>query len=118
MSEKIGFIGIGIIGKGMSANLLKAGFDVVVWNRTKSKTEPLVEQGATVADSPAEVAAPCDIIITCVSDTPDVEAVILGENGVIHGVKEGALVIDCSTISPYATREIASKLNENAGCPD
>ena len=112
MSEKIGFIGIGIMGKGMSANLLKAGFDVVVWNRTKSKTEPLVEQGAAVADSPSEVAAQCDIIITCVSDTPDVEAVILGEDGVIHGVKEGALVIDCSTISPYATREIASKLNE------
>jgi 3-hydroxyisobutyrate dehydrogenase len=112
MSEKIGFIGIGIMGKGMSANLLEAGFDVVVWNRTKSKTEPLVEQGATVADNPAEVAAQCDIIITCVSDTPDVEAVILGENGVIHSVKEGTLVIDCSTISPYATREIASKLND------
>lgn len=112
MSEKVGFVGIGIMGKGMSANLLKAGFDVVVWNRTKSKTDPLVEQGATVANSPSEVATQCDVIITCVSDTPDVEAVILGENGIIHGIKSGALVIDCSTISPHATREIADKLNE------
>ncbi|MDQ7024137.1 MAG: NAD(P)-dependent oxidoreductase [Anaerolineae bacterium] len=111
MSEKVGFVGIGIMGRGMSANLLKAGFDVVVWNRTKSKTDALVEQGATVAESPSAVAAQCDMIIVCVSDTPDVEAVILGENGIIQGVKAGALVIDCSTISPHATREIADKLN-------
>jgi 3-hydroxyisobutyrate dehydrogenase len=112
MSEKVGFVGLGIMGRGMAANLLKAGFDLTVWNRTQSKTEALVKDGAKAADTPSELAAKCDIIITCVSDTPDVEAVILGEDGIIHGVKSGALVIDCSTISPHATREIAEKLNE------
>ena len=112
MSEKIGFIGLGIMGRGMVANLLKAGFVVSVWNRTASRVEPFVAHGATVGASPADVAAHSDIIIICVSDTPDVEAVILGENGVIHGVNSGALVIDMSTISPHATRDIAAKLAE------
>lgn len=111
MSEKVGFIGLGIMGRGMSANLLKAGFAVTVWNRTSSRCDALVEQGASAGSSPADVAAQSDIIVVCVSDTPDVEAVILGENGVIHGAKEGALVIDCSTISPHATRDIAAQLN-------
>lgn len=110
--EKIGFIGLGIMGQGMAANLLKAGYAVCVWNRTASRADALVEAGATRGESPSNVAEQCDIIITCVSDTPDVEAVILGENGVIHGVKSGALVIDMSTISPQATREIADKLAE------
>lgn len=112
MAERVGFIGLGIMGRGMANNLLKAGFAVRVWNRTASRMEPLVEAGAQAGSSPADVAANSDIIITCVSDTPDVEKVILGEDGVIHGAKAGALVIDCSTISPQATREIAAKLNE------
>ena len=111
MSEKIGFIGLGIMGGGMTHNLLKAGFDVTVWNRTTSKMNEFVEAGAQAAASPAELASKCDIIMTCVSDTPDVRAVIMGDDGVIHGVKEGALVIDHSTISPQVTREIAAKLN-------
>jgi len=111
MSEKIGFIGLGIMGRGMTHNLLKAGFDVTVWNRTASKMDEFVEAGAKAADSPADLASKCDIIMTCVSDTPDVQAVILGDEGVIHGVQEGALVIDHSTISPHVTREIAAKLN-------
>jgi 3-hydroxyisobutyrate dehydrogenase len=111
MTEKIGFIGLGIMGAGMVSNLLKAGFPVTVWNRTPSRAEPLLQQGATWADTPAQVASQTDIIIICVSDTPDVQAVILGENGVIDGAKAGALVIDCSTISPQATREIAQQLN-------
>ncbi len=110
MSEKVGFIGLGIMGQGMARNLLKAGFIVCAWNRTSSKTEALVSEGAQAGKSPADVAAQCDIIVTCVSDTPDVEAVILGENGVIHGAKAGSLVIDCSTISPQATRAIAEQL--------
>jgi 3-hydroxyisobutyrate dehydrogenase len=114
MSETIGFIGLGIMGRGMVANLLQAGFVVCVWNRTASRVEPFVEIGATVGASPADVAAHSDIIITCVSDTPDVEAVILGEDGVIHGVKEGSLVVDMSTISPQATREMAAKLAEKS----
>ncbi|MCB0082523.1 MAG: NAD(P)-dependent oxidoreductase [Caldilineaceae bacterium] len=108
MAESVGFIGLGIMGLGMARNLLKAGFSVCAWNRTISKAENL--EGATVGKSPADVAAQSDIIITCVSDTPDVEQVILGENGVIHGVKAGSLVVDCSTISPQATQTIAEKL--------
>ena len=112
MSERIGFIGLGIMGRGMAANLLKAGFPVRVWNRTASRMDPLVDAGAEAGSSPADVAAHSDIIITCVSDTPDVEAVVLGDDGVIHGVKEGALLVDCSTISPKVTQEIAATLAE------
>ena len=112
--EKIGFIGLGIMGRGMARNLLKGGFEVCVWNRTTSRIAPLVDAGATAGDNPADVAGQSDIIITCVSDTPDVEAVILGEQGVIHGAKAGSLVIDMSTISPQVTVEIAEKLAEKS----
>jgi 3-hydroxyisobutyrate dehydrogenase len=112
MSERVGFIGLGIMGRGMASNLLKAGFDLRVWNRTASRADELVSAGATAASSPADLAANSDIIITCVSDTPDVEAVILGDDGVINGVKGGALVIDMSTISPQTTREIADALQK------
>jgi 3-hydroxyisobutyrate dehydrogenase len=110
MSERVGFIGLGIMGRSMARNLLKAGFAVRVWNRTASRMDELTAEGASKAVSPADLAAQCDIIITCISDTPDVEAVILGERGVIHGVQPGALVIDMSTISPHATRAMADKL--------
>ncbi|UCG22994.1 MAG: NAD(P)-dependent oxidoreductase [Chloroflexota bacterium] len=112
MSERIGFIGLGIMGRGMAHNLLKASFDVGVWNRTAARMEPLAEAGAAPAASPSQLAAQSDIIITCVSDTPDVQAVILGDEGVIHGVRPGSLVIDMSTISPQVTREIAAALSE------
>jgi 3-hydroxyisobutyrate dehydrogenase len=110
MNERIGFVGLGIMGQGMARNLLKAGFPVRVWNRTAARMEPLVAAGAQAGSSPADVAAHSDITIVCVSDTPDVEAVVLGENGIIHGAAPGALVIDCSTISPQTTREIAERL--------
>lgn len=112
MSEKLGFLGLGIMGRGMTANLLKAGFEVTVWNRTAHRMDEFVHQGAKAASSPAEVAANADIIFICVSDTPDVEAVLFGENGVIHGVKSGELVVDHSTISPTATRDMAERLAE------
>jgi 3-hydroxyisobutyrate dehydrogenase len=112
MTERVGFIGLGIMGRGMARNLLKAGFDLRVWNRTASRMDELVAEGATAATSPANIAAQSDVIITCVSDTPDVETVILGESGVIAGIKAGALVIDMSTISPQATQAIAAKLAE------
>jgi 2-hydroxy-3-oxopropionate reductase len=112
MSERIGFIGLGIMGKGMARNLLKAGFEVTVWNRTASKAEELSAEGAKVAASPKELAAASDIIISCVSDTPDVQNVLLGENGAIEGAKKGSLVIDMSTISPQVTKEIAEALSE------
>lgn len=111
MSERIGFVGLGIMGRGMVRNLLKNGFSVRVWNRTVSRSEELAQDGASIGSSPADVAAHSDIIITCVSDTPDVEQVILGENGIIHGAAAGSLVIDMSTISPQATLEIAKQLN-------
>ncbi len=112
MSENVGFIGLGIMGRGMARNLLKAGFDLCVWNRTAGRMEALAEAGARTATSPADLARRCKVIITCVSDTSDVVEVMLGEHGVIHGVQQGALVIDMSTISPQATREVAARLNE------
>lgn len=110
MGERIGFIGLGIMGRGMATNLLRAGFALTVWNRTASRMDDLVATGATAAASPAVVAAGSDIIITCVSDTPDVLAVTLGEGGIIHGARPGSLVIDMSTISPQAAREMAAAL--------
>jgi 3-hydroxyisobutyrate dehydrogenase len=112
MSKSVGFIGLGIMGRGMAHNLLRAGFEVRVWNRTAAQMAPLVESGASAGENPADVAAHCDITITCVSDTPDVEEVILGDGGIIHGAPSGSLVVDMSTISPQATREIASRLQE------
>lgn len=110
--EKIGFIGLGIMGKPMALNLLKAGFKVIAYNRTKEKVNAIVDAGGEEGLSPREVAENSDIIITIVSDSPDVEDVILGENGIIKGIKAGSVVIDMSTISPSVTKEIATKLNE------
>ena len=112
MEEKVGFIGLGIMGQGMVRNLLGAGFDLTVWNRTTSKMEPLLAAGAKSAENPAALARVCDVIITCVSDTPDVEAVIAGDDGVVDGVEPGNLVIDMSTISPQATMALAERLAE------
>ena len=109
MSERVGFIGLGIMGQGMARNLLRAGIDLTVWNRTASKAAALAREGATQAGSPAELAARCDVIILCVSDTPDVEAVLFGDNGVFYSVRSGSLVVDCSTISPIKTQQFADK---------
>lgn len=110
MKESVGFVGMGIMGRGMAANLLRHGFDVTVWNRTPSRVAPLAEAGAAVGGSPTAVAENNTVIVVCVSDTPDVEEVILGPQGVIHGIQPGSLVIDCSTISPNTTKEIAARL--------
>ena len=109
---KVGFVGLGIMGKPMAMNVLKAGFPLSVYNRTKAKADEVVAAGATWCDSPQIVAQNSDVIITIVSDTPDVEQVLFGENGVVHGAKEGAVVIDMSTISPQATRDFAARLKE------
>ena len=108
--NRIGFIGLGIMGRGMARNIRKAGFPLTVWNRTTSRADELVAAGATLASSPADLARQSDIIISCVSDTPDVEQVLLGEDGVLHGAASGTLVIDMSTISPQTTRTIGEKL--------
>lgn len=110
--KKIGFIGLGLMGKGMSLNLLKAGFPLTVWNRTESKMKPLLEAGAEEGGSPKDVAERSDIIIDIVTDSSDVEEVILGNEGVIYGAKPGAIVIDMSTISPLTTIRIAEKLSK------
>ena len=110
MSERIGFIGLGIMGQGMVNNLIKAGHAVSIWNRTRSRMERFIEAGANPCTSPADVAAHSEIVITCVSDTADVEEIILRENGAIYGIESGNLVIDMSTISPQMTRYIAGAL--------
>ncbi|NCC33503.1 MAG: 2-hydroxy-3-oxopropionate reductase, partial [Chloroflexia bacterium] len=108
MTERVGFIGLGIMGRGMAANLLKAGFDLTVWNRTSGRADELVAQGANLAASPAELAAQCQVIISCVSDTPDVHALLLGD--VLTSAQPGSLVIDMSTISPQGARVCAEAL--------
>ena len=110
--KRIGFIGLGIMGGAMSMNLLKAGFPLAVWNRTPEKVKPLLEAGAKPAKSPKEVAEKSDVVIDMVTDSKDVEEVLIGEEGVIHGARPGTIVVDMSTISPIVTREIAKKLGE------
>jgi 2-hydroxy-3-oxopropionate reductase len=107
---RIGFIGLGIMGRPMASNLLKAGFRVVVHSRTHSKVDALVALGAEAGISPRDVAAHSDIVITMVPDTPDVRHVMLGADGVIDGAHDGLIAIDMSTISPTATQEIAAAL--------
>lgn len=112
MAKKIGFIGLGIMGMPMARNLINKGFDVTVYNRTVSKAQRLAAEGARKVITPVELAGDNSVIITMVSDTPDVESVILGENGIIESVKPDSVVIDMSTISPQATRKIAARLGE------
>ncbi len=111
-TPRIGWIGPGIMGKPMCRNLLKAGFPLAVYARRPESAQELTALGADFYPSPAELAAQVDIVISMVSDTPDVEAVLLGKGGVIEGGKPGLLVIDMSTISPVKTREIATQLLE------
>ncbi|MDZ7337797.1 MAG: 2-hydroxy-3-oxopropionate reductase [candidate division KSB1 bacterium] len=110
--QHIGFIGLGIMGKPMAMNLLRAGYGLTVYNRSKAPVEFMVAQGAEAAASPREVAERSEVVITMVTDSPDVEEVILGPNGVAEGVRAGAVVIDMSTISPTVTRRIAAALEE------
>jgi len=112
MADRVGFIGLGIMGKPMAKNLLEAGHELVVYNRTREKAEELTEDGATVADNPREVAEQSDVIITMLPDSPQVEEVLAGEGGVVEGVSEGDLIVDMSTISPVVTEELAEKVRE------
>lgn len=109
---RVGFIGLGIMGRSMSRNLHAAGFDVTVWNRTRSKMEEAVRWGARSADSPRELAASSDVVITMVGDTPDVGEVVQGPDGILSGAYEGLVWIDMSTISPDATRQLAKDVAE------
>ena len=109
---KIGYAGMGIMGRGMAGCLLRAGHDVMVWNRTRPRTDDLAAAGAEVADRPRDLAAACDMIMMCVSDTPDVEEVTLGSDGLLHGLDTGKMVVDHSTISASATRRLATAVKE------
>jgi len=112
MTGKVGFVGLGIMGRPMARNLLAAGYELVVHNRSRGKAEGLAEEGASVADNPKEVAESCETVITMLSDSPQVEEVLAGENGVFEGVWEGALLVDMSTISPVVAKELAAEARE------
>jgi 2-hydroxy-3-oxopropionate reductase len=115
MSETIGFIGLGIMGKPMARNLLKAGYPLLVHNRSRASVEELANEGAAPAANAYEVAAAADILITMLPDSPDVEQVYNGAEGVFKGARSGALLIDMSTISPVVARKLAADA-ERRGC--
>jgi 3-hydroxyisobutyrate dehydrogenase len=110
---RIGFIGLGIMGRPMALNLVNAGFSLTVYNRTAAKCKPLIDAGAVSVSSTREVAESSDVVITIVSDTPDVESVLFGKEGVASGLREGQIVIDMSSISPSATETFAARLREH-----
>jgi 2-hydroxy-3-oxopropionate reductase len=112
VKKKLGFIGLGIMGKPMAKNLLKAGFNLVVFSRSNGPVEELVKEKALSANSPGEVAEHSEVIITMLPDSPEVEEIILGKDGVIRGTKPGSVVIDMSSINPLVTQEIAKALKE------
>lgn len=107
---KIGFIGLGIMGKPMARNLIKAGYKLVLYNRTREKEKELLELGAESAQNPKEITEKSDIIITMLPDSPDVENVILGKNGVIEGLQKDKIVIDMSSIAPLITKKIEKEI--------
>ena len=109
---KLAFIGLGVMGLPMAGHLLAGGYELSVFTRTAAKAKPLASKGAKLAKSPADAARNADVIFLCVPDTPDVETVLLGDFGIIAGVKKGAIVVDHSTISPSATRSFAGQLKK------
>ena len=106
--KKIGFIGLGIMGSRMAANLKKAGFELVVYNRTAAKADQLVEEGAFLVDSPEEVGKQCDVVFTMLSSPEVVKETVLGAQGLFSGMNAGGLWVDCSTVNPSFTKEMAS----------
>lgn len=104
--ERIGFIGLGLMGKPMALNVLKAGFPLTVLNRSRPPMAELAAAGATLAETPMQVAQQSDVVITCVPDSPDVEAIVLGDNGILAGARPGMLFMDNSTIAPATARKI------------
>ena len=108
--EKIGFIGLGIMGKPMARNLLKAGYQLVVYDINSSAVEDLVKDGAKAGRSSGDVAFQCEVIITMLPNSPDVKEVVLGNNGVIYSIKPGSVLIDMSSIAPLTSKEVAEKL--------
>ncbi len=112
MKPAVGFIGLGLMGKPMAANLLKAGFAVTVWNRTRERTRELAEKGAKVAGTPREAAAAADVLLTMVSDPPTLEQVLWGMGGALEGLRRGSTYMDSSTVAPALARRIAAACAE------
>ena len=112
MAERIGFIGLGIMGRPMAGNLLAAGYELLVHNRSRGPMEELASKGARTASSPREVAQGSDIVITVLPDSPDVQQVVAGPDGVLEGAAEGSLLVDMSTISPVVAKELAEQARQ------
>jgi 3-hydroxyisobutyrate dehydrogenase len=110
--ERVGFIGLGTMGAAMAGHVAGAGYPLTVWNRTPGRAASLVASGAREAESPAALAQASDVIVVCVSDSPDVEAVLFGPSGAAEGVRDGSLVVDCSTVAPSTARSAAQGLAE------
>ncbi|MBK0326610.1 NAD(P)-dependent oxidoreductase [Rhodobacteraceae bacterium F11138] len=112
---KLGYIGTGLMGAPMAGRLLAADYELTVWNRTASKAQPLVDAGAALGDSPADVAASSDIVFMCLTDTSVVQDAVFGDNGVAAGARDGAVLVDFSSIQPEATRDMAQRLKTETG---
>ena len=112
---RVAFLGLGTMGAAMAANLARAGFEVIGWNRTPGRASELADLGVTMAETPAQAVADADIVVICVSDTPDVEAVLFGPDGVADGARPGRLIVDCSTIAP-AGAGTSRPASRSAGC--
>src|SRR3954454_8121300 len=108
----VAFLGLGTMGAAMAANLARAGFPLTAWNRTPGRAPELADLGVKIADTPAAAVADADIAVICVSDTPDVEAILFGPSGVVEGARPGTLIIDCSTIAPSGSWDFAARLRE------
>jgi 2-hydroxy-3-oxopropionate reductase len=115
MQETVGFIGLGVMGKPMAKHVLAKGYSLVAFNRSREAVNELVAAGARAADSPADAARQSSVVITMVPDTADVESVLTGANGVLAGMKRGTIVIDMSSISPVATKQLAARVLEHGG---
>jgi 3-hydroxyisobutyrate dehydrogenase len=109
---RVAFLGLGTMGEAMTANLARAGFTVTAWNRTPGRAGSLADLGVTMAETPAEAVAEAAIAVICVSDTPDVEAVLFGPDGVVDGARPDTLIVDCSTIAPSGSWDFAARLAE------
>ncbi len=110
--QRIGFIGLGNMGGGMACRLAEAGYEIAVWNRTRSKTDPVAELGARVADSPADAAAGADVVMTSLADDKAVTSVLFGADGAFESLREGGYLVDLSTVPPGFARELAGRANE------
>jgi 3-hydroxyisobutyrate dehydrogenase len=111
--EKVAFLGLGTMGAAMAANLARAGFEVTAWNRTPGRAPDLADLGVELAATPAQAVGDTPIVVICVSDTPDVESVLFGDDGVASAARSGTLIIDCSTIAPSGSWGFASRLREH-----